>query len=105
MGSGLHRSSMARGPSAQTRRGTAVAAILLFAIGMTWVLAAAPAFLGFGLAVSTAFCWCIWLEKHPVPTGSQPAPDGGTRVLPERYARPIDAGELDHPADTRRQAA
>ena len=33
--------------------------------GFAWLLAAAPPFVAFGLAVTSAVAWCIWLEKHP----------------------------------------
>jgi hypothetical protein len=35
--------------------------------GVTWLLAAAPSFVAFGLAVTSAVAWRIWLEKHPEP--------------------------------------
>jgi hypothetical protein len=49
------------------RRGRAATIPGLFAIiaGYAWLLAAAPAFVAFGLAVTSAVAWCIWLEKHP----------------------------------------
>ena len=36
--------------------------------GFAWLLAVAPPFIAFGLAVTSAVAWCIWLEKHPEPT-------------------------------------
>jgi hypothetical protein len=38
---------------------------VLVAGGMTWVMAMAPAFVGFGLAAAAAVSWCVWLERHP----------------------------------------
>jgi hypothetical protein len=42
----------------------------LFALiaGFAWLLAAAPPLVAFGLAVTSAVAWCMWLEKHPEPT-------------------------------------
>jgi hypothetical protein len=28
---------------------------------LTWT----PPFVGLGLAVGAAFCWCVWLERNP----------------------------------------
>jgi len=46
-------------------RAATITVLFVLILGFAWVLAAAPPFVGFGLAVASAVAWCIWLEKHP----------------------------------------
>ena len=48
-------------------------------LGVAWVLAEAPVFIGFGIAVAAAFGWCFWLEVHSGGSDGRPvpSPDGG----------------------------
>ena len=49
-------------------RAVTVTGLLVPIAAFAWLLAVAPPFLAFGLAVMSAVAWCIWLEKHPEPT-------------------------------------
>jgi hypothetical protein len=53
---------------ARRRRAATITGLFAVIAGFAWLLAAAPPFLAFGLAVTSAVAWCIWLEKHPEPT-------------------------------------
>jgi hypothetical protein len=79
-----------------------VTAVLVLAGGLAWVLAIAPAFVEFGLAVAAAVAWCVWLERHPDPLAGhpQPTPDGGTRLTSDVRDRRVlamgpDAARID----------
>ena len=50
---------------ARRRRATIMAGLFALIVGFAWLLAASPPFVAFGLAVTSAVVWCIWLEKHP----------------------------------------
>ena len=45
---------------------TAIFGALALAIGSIAVIIWMPVFVGFGLAIVAAVCWCIWLERHPL---------------------------------------
>jgi len=49
-------------------RAALITGLLVLIAGFAWLLAVAPPFVAFGLAVTSAVAWCIWLEKHPEPT-------------------------------------
>jgi hypothetical protein len=50
---------------ARRRRAATITALFALIAGFAWLLAAAPPFVAFGLAVTSAVAWCMWLEKHP----------------------------------------
>lgn len=50
---------------ARRRRAATITGLFALIAGFAWLLAAAPPFVAFGLAVTSAVAWCIWLEKHP----------------------------------------
>lgn len=50
---------------ARRRRAASITGLFTLIAGFAWLLAVAPAFVAFGLAVTSAVAWCIWLEKHP----------------------------------------
>jgi hypothetical protein len=62
--------------------GTLVALVIVLAA----LLAIAPPGLEFGVAVSLAIWWCLWLDRLSDPTDAWPAPtpDGGNQL-------PVDA--------------
>ena len=49
-------------------RAAMITGLLVLIAGFAWLLAVAPPFVAFGLAVASAVAWCIWLETHPEPT-------------------------------------
>ena len=52
---------------ARRRRAATITGLFALIAGFAWLLAATPLFVAFGLAVTSAVTWCIWLEKHPEP--------------------------------------
>ena len=50
---------------ARRRRAATITGLFALIAGLAWLLAAAAPFVAFGLAVTSAVAWCIWLEKHP----------------------------------------
>jgi hypothetical protein len=50
---------------------------LLVAIVGVAVLVWTPVYVGFVCATASAFCWCLWLERHPAKD-----PAVGERELP-----------------------
>ena len=50
---------------ARRRRAATITGLFALIAGFAWLLVAAPPFVAFGLAVTSAVAWCIWLEKHP----------------------------------------
>jgi uncharacterized membrane protein YhaH (DUF805 family) len=54
------------------RRAATITGSFALIAGFVWLLAAAPLFVAFALAVTSAVAWCICLEKHPEPNMSGP---------------------------------
>ena len=50
---------------ARRRRTASITGLFTLIAGFAWLLATAPAFVAFGVAVTSAVAWCIWLETHP----------------------------------------
>ena len=50
---------------ARRRRAATITGLFALIAGFAWLLAAVPPLVAFGLAVTSAVAWCIWLEKHP----------------------------------------
>jgi hypothetical protein len=49
---------------ARRRRAAVITGLFALIAGVAWLLAAAPPFVAFGLAITSAVAWCIWLERH-----------------------------------------
>ena len=67
-------------------RRAAVSVVVGVGAGAAWLIAIAPAVVGFGAAVVAAVLWCVWLDRQTESqrTIPEPGPDGGSRVAPER---------------------
>lgn len=79
---------------ARRRRASAMAGLFALIIGSAWLLAASPPFVAFGLAVTSAVVWCIWLEKHPEAHTTASCRQRGTES--DAHGAP-ENGFQDHP--------
>lgn len=67
---------------ARRRRAATITGLFALIAGLAWLLAVASPFIAFGLAVTSAVAWCMWLEKHPEPTiGDRNRPRGPNQTL------------------------
>jgi hypothetical protein len=53
------------------------AALVVVIVGAGWLIALSPAAVGYGLAISSAFGYCRWLERQGEPATD---PDGGVEI-------------------------
>jgi hypothetical protein len=79
---------------ARRRLAATMTGLFVLIAGSAWLLAAAPPLVGFGLAITSAVAWCVWLEMHPEPTIGDSSGPRGTESdgHPRRHGAPLHNG-------------
>ncbi len=73
---------LAQSAVASVGRISVPATLLAVAVAFTvflWVVTVAPSLVSFALTVALAIAWCVWLEKHPEPSGAAEGPPDSIR--------------------------